>query len=128
MAQRWLGVCSEAAQQRAETSVSKAQARELEAIEKQLFHLQARRFESPQSAQSALATLSGSWRYHQMATTELIEHKRYAAALSTCTANLLTRRACCTDGLAEYEDYSSKSRRNLARMDSVPARKRRIHG
>jgi transposase len=53
MAQRWLGVSSEAAMQRAETSVSKAQSRELEAIHKQLFHLQATRFESPQSAQAA---------------------------------------------------------------------------
>ena len=78
IAQRWLVVCSEAAQQRAENSVSKAQHRELEAIEKQLFHLQAKRFESPQSAQAALAALCGSWRYHQVASTELIEHKRYA--------------------------------------------------
>ncbi|MDH3600997.1 MAG: IS1634 family transposase, partial [Candidatus Tectomicrobia bacterium] len=78
MAQRWLVVCSEAAMGRAENRVNKAQTRELEAIEKQLFHLQAQRFESPQSAQAALASLSGSWRYHQVASTELIEHKRYA--------------------------------------------------
>ena len=78
MAQRWLVVCSEAAQQRAETNVSKAQHRELEAIDKQLFHLQAKRFESPQSAQAALAALSGSWRYHHVTSTELVEHKRYA--------------------------------------------------
>jgi len=78
IAQRWLVVCSEAAQQRAETNVSKAQHRELEAIDKQLFHLQAKRFESPQSAQAALAALSGSWRYHHVTSTELVEHKRYA--------------------------------------------------
>jgi transposase len=78
MAQRWLVVCSEAAQQRAENRVSKAQNRELEGIEKQLFHLQARRFESPQNAQAALEALSRSWRYHQVASSELIEHKRYA--------------------------------------------------
>lgn len=78
MAQRWLVVRSEAAMQRAENSVSQAQKRELEAIQKQLFHLQAKRFESPQSAQAALAARSGSWRYHDVATTELIEHKRYA--------------------------------------------------
>lgn len=78
IAQRWLVVSSEAAQQRAENSVSKAQQRELEAIEKQLFHLQAKRFESPESAQAALAALCGSWHYHQVASTELIEHKRYA--------------------------------------------------
>jgi transposase len=78
MAQRWLVVCSEAAMQRAEASVSKAQKRERESIEKQLFHLQAQRFESPQRAQAALATRSGAWRYHQVTATELIEHKRYA--------------------------------------------------
>ena len=58
--------------------MSKAQKRECEAIAKQLFHLQAKRFESQQSAQAALAALSGAWRYHQVATTELIEHPRYA--------------------------------------------------
>jgi transposase len=78
MAQRWLVVCSEAAMQRAQTRVSKAQKRERESIEKELFHLQAQRFESPQRAQAALATMSGAWRYHQVAATELIEHKRYA--------------------------------------------------
>ena len=78
MAQRWLVVCSEAATQRADESVRKAQKRECEAIAKQLFHLQAKRFESQQSAQAALAALSGAWRYHQVATTELIEHPRYA--------------------------------------------------
>lgn len=78
MAQRWLVVCSEAALQRAENSVNKAQTREFEAIEKQLFHLQAKRFESQEQAQAALATQVRSWRYHQVTTTELIEHKRYA--------------------------------------------------
>ena len=78
MAQRWLVVSSGAATERAEKSVSKAQQRELEAIEKQLFHLQAQRFETPERAQAALATQAGAWRYHQVASPELIEHKRYA--------------------------------------------------
>jgi transposase len=78
MAQRWLIVSSEAALQRAETSVSKAQKRELATVQKQLFHLQAKRFETPESAQVALSTLAGAWHYHQVATTELTEHKRYA--------------------------------------------------
>ena len=78
IAQRWLVVSSEAAMQRAEQSVSKAQKREFEAIEKELFHLQAKRFESPEQAQAALATRLRSWRYHQVASTALIEHKRYA--------------------------------------------------
>ena len=75
-AQCWFVICSEAATQRAATSVSQAQKRECEAIEKPLFPLQARRFESPQSAQAALAALSESWRYHHVASTELIEQKR----------------------------------------------------
>ena len=77
MAQRWVIVSSEAARQRAEKSVSKAQKRELETVQKQLFHLQAKRFETPESAQAALRTLAGAWRYHHVATTELTEHKRY---------------------------------------------------
>lgn len=79
MAQRWVVVSSEAARQRAETSVNKANKREFEAREKQLFHLQAERFERQEQAQAALATRSRSWRYHQVATTEFIEHKRYAS-------------------------------------------------
>jgi transposase len=78
MAQRWLVVCSEAARPRADTQVSTAQKRAFAAIEKQLFHWQAQRFESHQSAQAAVATLAKSWHYHQVASTELVEHKRYA--------------------------------------------------
>jgi transposase len=78
MAQRWLVVSSDAAMQRAEQSVSQTRKREFAAIAKQLFHMQAERFESQEQAQAALARQSRSWRYHQVATTELIEHKRYA--------------------------------------------------
>jgi transposase len=77
MAQRWWVVSSAAAMERANKSVGKAQKRELDAIDKQLFHLQAQRFETPKSAQAALVTRAGSWRDHQVASTELIEHKRY---------------------------------------------------
>jgi transposase len=77
MAQRWLVVSSQAAMERAEASVNKAQQREWEAIEKQLFHLQARRFETPEAAQAALAVLAKSWRYHQVDTAHVIEHKHY---------------------------------------------------
>jgi hypothetical protein len=50
MAQRWVVVSSEAALQRSAATVSKAREREAEAIEKQLFHLQAKRFETPNAA------------------------------------------------------------------------------
>ncbi len=78
MAQRWLVVSSQAARERAEASVTKAQQREREAIEKQLFHLQAKRFETPEAAHAALAALAKSWRYHQVDTAHVIEHKHYA--------------------------------------------------
>jgi hypothetical protein len=76
MAQRWFVLGSEAAPQRAAKSVSQAQNHEVEAIATPRCHLQARRFESHQSAQAALAALAGSWRYHHGASTALIEHKR----------------------------------------------------
>ena len=77
MAQRWLVVFSQAARERAERSVNQAQQREGEAIKKQLFHLQAKRFETPDTAQAALAAVSKSWRYHHVDTHHLLEHKRY---------------------------------------------------
>jgi transposase len=77
MAQRWLVVSSQAARERAEVSVDKACQREAEAIEKHLFHLQAKRFETAKAAHAALAALAKAWRYHQVETSNLIEHKRY---------------------------------------------------
>ena len=77
MAQRWLVVSSQAAMERAETSVTKAQQREWDAIEKQRFHLQAQRFETPEAAHAALATLAKSWRYPQVETSRVIAHKYY---------------------------------------------------
>jgi transposase len=78
MAQRWLVVSSQAALERAEASVNKAQQREAEVSDKQLFHLQAQRFETPEAAHTALAALAQSWRYHQVATSRLIAHTHYA--------------------------------------------------
>jgi transposase len=78
MAQRWLVVASQAALERAEASVNKACQREAEAIEKQLFHLQAQRFETPEAAKAALVALANPWKYHLVETSSLIEHKHYA--------------------------------------------------
>jgi hypothetical protein len=71
-------VSSQAALERAEATISKACRRESEAIAKQLFHLQAQRFETPSQAQEALSGLAHTWRYHQVASCALIAHKRYA--------------------------------------------------
>jgi len=78
MAQRWLVVSSQAAMERAEASIRKAQQREWDAIEKQLFHLQAQRFETPEAAHVALAALAKTWRYHQVETADVTAHKHYA--------------------------------------------------
>jgi len=78
MAQRWLVVSSQAALERAEASIRKAQQREWDAIEKQLFHLQAQRFETPEAAHGALAALAKTWRYHQVETADVTAHKHYA--------------------------------------------------
>ena len=79
MAQRWLVVSSQAAMERAEESITKAQQREGEAIEKQLFHLQAQRFETPEAAQAALTALATAWQLSSASRpASVIEHKRYA--------------------------------------------------
>jgi len=77
MAQRWLVVSSQAALERTEKNVNTAQQREGEVVKKQLFHLQAKRFDTPDTAQAALAAVSKSWRYHQVDTHHLLAHKRY---------------------------------------------------
>jgi transposase len=78
MVQRWLVVYSDAAFKRAEATITRAQKREYEAIDKQLFHLQAQRFETPEAAHEALETLAKAWKSHQLDASHLIEHKRYA--------------------------------------------------
>jgi transposase len=77
MAQRWLVVFSQAALERAEASVNNACQREAETIKQHLFHLQAKRFETPTQAQEALSGLARKWRYHQVESSELLDHKRY---------------------------------------------------
>ena len=62
MAQRWLVVWSQAALERAETRSNKACQREVEAITKQLFHLQAKRLEPPTQADDVLSVLAKTWR------------------------------------------------------------------
>ena len=76
MAQRGLGVSSEAAVQRAEASVNKARQRAAEAIETHLLHVPAQRFETPEAATAALDTLARSWQYPQVAASSRIDYQR----------------------------------------------------
>jgi transposase len=78
MAQRWLVVSSQDAWQRAEHTLAKAQAKESEQVQKQLFHLQAQRFPSEPDARAALETIAQRWRYHQVAQVSLTPHIQYA--------------------------------------------------
>lgn len=78
MAQRWLVVSSAAALERAEARVNNAQQRECAAIAKQLFHLQAQRFETPEAAPTACAALAKRWTYHQVEAYSLVKPKHYA--------------------------------------------------
>jgi len=79
MEQRWLVVYSESAHQRAGKTLAKAQAREWEKVKKQLFHLQARRFDSAESAQDALEKIVKKLSYHKVETSELTQHVQYAS-------------------------------------------------
>lgn len=79
MEQRWLVVYSEKAYKRAGKTLAKAQARESEKVSKQLFHLQARRFDTAESAQEALDKIVKKLSYHKLETTELAQHVQYAS-------------------------------------------------
>jgi transposase len=78
MAQRWLIISSEAARQRGEQTVGKAQAKEKQQVTKQLFHLQAQRFESREAAEQALEKIGRKLRYHQIENPELSQHIQYS--------------------------------------------------
>jgi hypothetical protein len=77
-AHRGLVVSSQAAMERAEASLTTAQQRAWEAIEKPLVHLPATRVPPPAAAHAALTALSHSWRDHQLDTSQGIDHKRDA--------------------------------------------------
>jgi transposase len=51
--------------------------------------LQAKRFETPGQAQQALSGLANTWRYHQVESDELLEHKRSAQKGRPATATPL---------------------------------------
>jgi transposase len=78
MAQRWLVVYSQAACERAAARLKHATQREEAAITKPLFHLQAQRFPTPEAAHNALAAVAQRWQYHQVESSQLTAHPRYA--------------------------------------------------
>jgi transposase len=75
--QRWLIIYSEAARERGEKTVTKAQNKEYERVNKQLFHLQAQRFESICQARGSLDKIVGKLKYHKLGHFNLIPHIQY---------------------------------------------------
>jgi transposase len=78
IAQRWLVVSSQEAGQRAKTTVAKAQAKEYEQVQKQLFHLQAQRFASGEAAHTALHKITSKLHSHQVEHASVTPHIQYA--------------------------------------------------
>ena len=76
--QRWLVVYSDAAFKKAEKTLAKAQAKEYQKVQKQLFHLQAQRFDSQETARMALDKIKKKLSYHQVAQFSLTRHVQYA--------------------------------------------------
>ena len=77
MAQRWLVVSSQAALERAEAPLHHTRPREDEAIQRRLFHLQAKRVATPEAAHEALTALAKGWTYHQVDSYHPSGHQRY---------------------------------------------------
>ena len=76
--QRWLVVCSQAGIHRASKTLAKAQSKEYEKVNKQLFHLQAQRFDSTEAAHKSLDAIVQKLRYHRLESSTLTQHKKYA--------------------------------------------------
>jgi transposase len=76
--QRWLVVCSQSGIHRASKTLAKAQSKEYEKASKQLFHLQAQRFDSIEAAHKALDAIVQKLRYHRLESSVLTQHKKYA--------------------------------------------------
>ena len=76
--QRWLVITSQTGWQQAEEAVAKAQEKEQEAIQKQLYHFQVQRFRSEKEAHAKLDRLARKWKYHQVDQTTCTSHIHYA--------------------------------------------------
>jgi transposase len=77
--QRWIVAYSDSAYQRAGKTLSKAQSKEQEKINKAFFHLQAQRFESEESARKALDKIVQNLSYHKLVDIKLTQHVKYAS-------------------------------------------------
>lgn len=79
MKQRWHVETEETSRQRAAKQVDKQVMKEVKAIEKQLFHLQAKRFSLACDATAAAQALAKKWKFHHVKGGEIVEHNEYEA-------------------------------------------------
>lgn len=79
MQQRWHVVSSETSRQQADRAVDKKVTKEKKVIKKQIFHLQAQRFNCEEDAVKAGQKLESKWKTHNTDEYEIIEHKRYGS-------------------------------------------------
>jgi transposase len=77
VSQRWIVVSSDDSLQRAEKTVTKQIIKEKSKIDKELFHLQAQRFESPQEAEKELKKMAKKWKLHAPLQSSLKEYKHF---------------------------------------------------
>lgn len=78
IAQRWLIIYSQAADERACKTVERACTKEHEQLVKALFHLQAKRFDTQQAAQQALQQIAKTLHYHRLEHVCFTPHHTYA--------------------------------------------------
>lgn len=76
--QRWIVVWSDGAFERAKITLEKRVKKERKAIEKQLFHLQAKRFTKEALAVKELEKFVQGWKYHQVDEITLKQHISYS--------------------------------------------------
>jgi transposase len=75
--QRWHVVSSETSRQRAIKAVDKRVKKALELVEKQVFHLQAKRFACREDATREAQNLAKKWKYHGLKNSQIVEHLTY---------------------------------------------------
>ena len=77
ISQRWHVVFSETSRQRGIKKVDKHVSKEAQKIEKQRFHLQAKRFNCRKDAQAEAELLAKKWKSHTLNSTKIVEHLAY---------------------------------------------------
>lgn len=79
MALRCVVVFSDEAHKRSQKTVAKWQEAEWEKIQKELFHLSAKRFDSKQEAEQMVLGIAKKWKYHTCDSFNIITHKKHSA-------------------------------------------------